>query len=44
MGYKLNGCDTGGLPMYLVERLLQKHYIPYLVETGTANGDSARIA
>lgn len=44
MGYKLNGCDTGGLPFYLVKPLLEKYDIPYLVESGTANGDSARAA
>lgn len=42
MGYKLNGCDTGGVPMYLIKRLLEKHTIHFAVETGTANGDSAR--
>jgi len=44
MGYRLNGCDTGGLPVYLIERLLQEHDVKYFVETGTANGESARLA
>ncbi len=44
MGYKTNGVDTGGLPMHLIQPLLDKYEINYLVETGTANGDSARAA
>ena len=44
MGYKTNGCDTGSIPMYLIKPLLDKHSIPYLVETGTANGQSVRDA
>jgi len=44
MGYKLNGCDTGSIPMYLIKPLLEKHSIPYMVETGTASGASVRDA
>jgi hypothetical protein len=44
MGYKTNGCDTGSIPMYLILPLLEKHSIPYLIETGTANGQSVRDA
>lgn len=44
MGYQTNGCDTGSIPMYLIKPLLDKHSIPYLVETGTANGQSMRDA
>jgi len=40
----LNGCDTGGLPLHLVKPLIDNYDIPFLVETGTANGDSARLA
>lgn len=44
MAYKTNGCSTSGLPEHLVKPLASNYYIPYLVETGTANGDSARLA
>lgn len=44
MAYKGFGCDTGGLPIHLVQPLIEKYDIPYMVETGTANGDSARLA
>jgi hypothetical protein len=44
MGYMTNGVDTGGLPFHLVKPLLNKYKIPYLVETGTASGESARLA
>lgn len=44
MAYKLNGCDTGGLPIYLIKPILDKYDVPYLVETGTASGESARLA
>jgi hypothetical protein len=44
MGYKLNGCNTGGLPMYLIKPLLEKYKIPFFVETGTAGGESVRTA
>lgn len=40
MGYKLNGCDTGGVPTYLVEKILKHCQVPVFIETGTANGDS----
>lgn len=44
MGYKTNGVDTGGLPMHLVKPLIDNYDIPFFVETGTASGDSARLA
>jgi hypothetical protein len=44
MGYCLNGVETSGLPIHLVKPLLDKYDIPYLIETGTANGDSVRAA
>lgn len=44
MGYKTNGVDTGGLPLHLVKPLIEKYDIPFLVETGSASGDSARLA
>jgi len=44
MGYMLNGCDTGGLPVYLIKPMLEKHDIHFLVETGTAGGQSIREA
>jgi hypothetical protein len=44
MGYQLSGCDTGGLPVYLIKPMLERYDIPYLVETGSAAGGSARLA
>lgn len=44
MGFLLNGVDTGGIPTHLVIPLIQHHDIPYMIETGTASGDSARWA
>jgi hypothetical protein len=44
MGFKANGVNTGGIPDHLVIPLIQNADIPYLVETGTASGDSARWA
>lgn len=44
MGYKTNGCATGGLPIHLVKPLIDKYEIPVFCESGTANGDSARWA
>ena len=44
MAYKLNGCDTGGLPEHLVKPLVDNFDIPFLIETGTASGESARLA
>jgi len=41
MGYKTLGVDTGGLPMHLVKVLQDKYEIPFLVETGTASGQSS---
>lgn len=40
----MNGVETGGLPMHLVKPLIDNYDIPYLVETGSAGGDSARLA
>lgn len=44
MGFMTNGVATGGLPVHLVKPLVGAYDIPYFVETGTANGDSARLA
>jgi len=44
MGYCLAGCNTGGLPVYLIKPLLEQHEIRYFVETGTASGSSVREA
>lgn len=44
MGYCTNGVTTGGLPLHLVKPLIDAHDIPYMVETGTAAGDSARLS
>ena len=42
MGYELNGCATGSVPMYIIEPLIKAVDIPVFCETGTASGDSAR--
>jgi len=44
MGYSTNGVNTGGLPFHLVNPLIEKYNVPFLVELGTAGGDSAREA
>lgn len=45
MGYVLNTNVKGdGLPVHLVKVLLDSYEIPYLIETGSAGGDSARLA
>lgn len=44
MGYQTPGVTTGGLPEHLIKPLVDNYDIPYLIETGTANGDSARLA
>lgn len=44
MGYKLNGCDTGGFPFYLIKSLIENNDVPYFCETGTAGGESIRLA
>lgn len=45
MGYVLNSLVKGdGLPFHLVKPLLDKYDIPFLVETGSAGGDSAKAA
>ena len=44
MAYKLNGCETGGLPIHLVKPLVENYDIPFIVETGTAGGLSIREA
>lgn len=44
MGYKLNGCDTEGIPLYLLKPLLEYVSIPTIVECGTAGGDSIMAA
>lgn len=40
----LAGVDTGGLPFYLIKPLVENHDIPYLCETGSAAGGSAKLA
>lgn len=44
MGYKLNGVKTGGLPVHLINPLLEKHSIKFFIESGTAGGESIRVA
>jgi hypothetical protein len=44
MGYKLNGCNTGAFPFYLIDGLKREYRIPYFVETGTANAESTKEA
>lgn len=44
MGYMLLGVESDGLPLHLVKPLLENADIPFLVETGSAGGDSARLA
>lgn len=44
MGYELNGCGTGGLPMYILSGLLKYEPIDTIVELGTAGGESIREA
>lgn len=44
MGYKLFGVETGGLPMHLINPLIDYVNIEVFVETGTAGGDSIRKA
>lgn len=44
MGYCLNGCPTGGVPMYLIEPLIKYAKVSTFVETGTAGGLSIREA
>lgn len=44
MGYCLNGVNTGGIPMYLINEFLKGIEIPVIVETGTAFGDSIKEA
>ena len=44
MGYQLLGVNSGGLPIHLVKPLVDNCNIPFLVETGSAAGDSARLA
>lgn len=44
MGYQLPGVSGDGLPQHLVKPMVDNFDIPYLVETGSAGGDSARAA
>lgn len=44
MGFMTNGVTTGGLPDHLIKPLVANYDIPFLVETGSASGDSARLA
>lgn len=44
MGYLLNGVDTGGIPMYLVKKIIDYAKVDVIVETGTASGESIKEA
>ena len=44
MGYLLNGVDTGGVPINLINSIIDGYNVPYFVETGTAGGESTMIA
>lgn len=44
MGYKHFGVDTGGLPIEYIKRFTNMYSIPVFIETGTAGGDSVRLA
>ncbi len=44
MGFLLNGVNTGGIPMYIINEFLKEIEIPVIVETGTAFGDSIKEA
>jgi|GEM_PF-1908980 len=44
MGYLLNGVETGGVPMDLINSIIDGFNVPYFVETGTAGGESIMIA
>jgi hypothetical protein len=44
MGFKLNGIKTEGLPEHIVRIFTRNYDVPILVETGTAGGNSIRVA
>lgn len=45
MGYILNtGVKSDGLPVHLVKVLVDNYHVPFFIETGSAGGDSARLA
>jgi len=44
MGYLLNGVDTGGIPVYLIKKIIDYVRVDTLVETGTASGESIKEA
>ncbi len=45
MGYRINErVNTGGVPIYLIERFLKHIEIPVFVETGSASGGSIKEA
>lgn len=44
MGQRLNGVNTGGIPMYLINEFLKETDIPLFVELGTASGGSIKEA
>lgn len=44
MGYKLNGVNTGGLPIDYIKPFVEQYEIKVFIETGTAGGDSVRKA
>lgn len=40
MGYLTFGCNTGGLPMYIIEKIIEFVDVGIFIETGTAGGES----
>lgn len=44
MGYKLNGVNTGGLPIDYIKPFVDQYGIKVFIETGTAGGDSIKKA
>lgn len=44
MGYLLNGVKTGGIPMDIIFPIINFVKVEYLIETGTASGDSIKTA
>lgn len=44
MGYKHSGVSTGGIPIDYVKRFVDAYGIEVFIETGTAGGESVRVA
>lgn len=44
MGFRTYGVDTTGLPLHLVNPIIEQHEVKIFVETGTAGGASVRKA